>query len=283
MAALDGINGTNNNTLQAEGTRNRYTGRYMRQAPTLIQACTDLAANPCRCCRLYYMVMDISIIIATLTTRTATARPASSDAIRHRPAPATGYRLQTGKGATVIGLYPRQLSCFYDLCARIKGKDRCSEEARAYFADARRRNRQDCRSGGCVFRAILPGIGMPADSIAPDRPVYFDTVKQEDNMNWITETPLILALSATVFAAPATAVDAGSLWQAYVCRVTDWPDCEQNRNNKRVYPDERLYPDKNTCLDSFGQLFENDPAISGKYPQTNDASNSYVFDCEAAR
>ncbi|HUT40257.1 MAG TPA: hypothetical protein VM011_02865 [Gammaproteobacteria bacterium] len=102
-------------------------------------------------------------------------------------------------------------------------------------------------------------------------------------MNWITVTPLILALSAAVFAAPATAVDASSQWKAYVCRVTDWPDCEQNRNNKRVYPDERLYPDKNTCLDSFGLLFENDPVISVKYPQTNDASSSYVFDCEAVR
>ncbi|MGB5473430.1 MAG: hypothetical protein WBQ78_08125 [Gammaproteobacteria bacterium] len=102
-------------------------------------------------------------------------------------------------------------------------------------------------------------------------------------MNWITVTPIILALSATVFAAPEPAVDASSLWKAYVCRVTDWPDCEQNRNNKRVYPDELLYPDKNTCLDSFGQLFENDPVMSEKYPQTNDASNSYVFDCEAVR
>ena len=102
-------------------------------------------------------------------------------------------------------------------------------------------------------------------------------------MNWIILSPIILALSATVFAAPEPAVDASSLWKGYVCRVTDWPDCEQNRNNKRVYPDERLYPDKNTCLDSFGQLFENDPVMSGQYPQTNDASNSYVFDCEAVR
>ncbi len=73
-------------------------------------------------------------------------------------------------------------------------------------------------------------------------------------MNWITVTPLILTLSATAFTTPATAADTSGQWKAYVCRVTDWSDCEQNRNNKRIYPDERLYPDMDTCLDGFGQL-----------------------------
>ena len=102
-------------------------------------------------------------------------------------------------------------------------------------------------------------------------------------MNWITATPIILTLSATALTAPAIAAVTGTQWRGYVCRVTDWPDCEQNLNNKRIYPDTVTYPDKITCLDLFEQLFENDPVISGKYPQTNDASNSYVFDCEAVR
>ncbi|MGD2113316.1 MAG: hypothetical protein PVI50_08010 [Gammaproteobacteria bacterium] len=102
-------------------------------------------------------------------------------------------------------------------------------------------------------------------------------------MNWITAGCGSLALLATALIAPAGATEAGAHWRAFVCRVTDWHACEQNRNNKRIYPGETLYPDKDTCLEAFAQRFEQDPEISGKFPQTKDASHSYVFDCEAVR
>ncbi len=95
-----------------------------------------------------------------------------------------------------------------------------------------------------------------------------------------TVTLIILMLSAAAVVAPAGAADTSGQWRAYVCRVTDWLDCEHTRNNKRIYPDAPLYPDEDACLAGFGELFEKNPAISGKYPQTNDAGNSYVYDCE---
>ena len=99
-------------------------------------------------------------------------------------------------------------------------------------------------------------------------------------MSWSKTTLIILMLSVTAMVTPAGAADDGGPWRAFVCRVTDWIDCEQNRKNKRVYPVDTLYPDEETCLRKFEELFENDPVISGKYPQTNDADNSFVFDCE---
>ena len=102
-------------------------------------------------------------------------------------------------------------------------------------------------------------------------------------MNSIAATSIILALSATALAAPAAAAGAGGEWRAYVCRVTDWPDCTQDRNGKRIHPEQKRYPDEKTCLEVFGQRFESDPAIAGKYPQTTVARNSFVFGCEQAR
>jgi len=102
-------------------------------------------------------------------------------------------------------------------------------------------------------------------------------------MRWTRATSVILALSAAIHVSPAGATDDNGRWRAYVCRVTDWIDCEQNRNSRRIYPVETLYPDEHTCLQRFEALFENDPVISGKYPQTNDADNSYVFDCEMVK
>lgn len=99
-------------------------------------------------------------------------------------------------------------------------------------------------------------------------------------MNPIPATPLILALSTLVLAAPAAGT--GGQWQAYVCRVTDWPDCEQNRNDRRIYPDPTRYADRKGCLEAFGYRFEHDPQVSGSYPQTSDPGNSYVYDCEPA-
>jgi hypothetical protein len=101
-------------------------------------------------------------------------------------------------------------------------------------------------------------------------------------MNPMPAMPLILVLSALALTAPAVATEAGSQWRAYVCRVTDWPDCEQNRNDRRIYPDPARYPDRSGCLEVFGQRFVHDPLISDKYPQTSDAGNSYVYDCEPA-
>lgn len=103
-------------------------------------------------------------------------------------------------------------------------------------------------------------------------------------MHWMITTPFLLALAATSQASPAApsaGVDTG--WRAYVCRVTHWADCEQNRNARRVYPDPAIYPDRNSCLAGFGQRFENDPALKAKYPQTSDPGQSFVFDCEAVR
>lgn len=102
-------------------------------------------------------------------------------------------------------------------------------------------------------------------------------------MNRVAVTSIILALSATAFAAPAAAAGTSGQWRAYVCRVTDWPDCAQDRNGRRIYPEQRRYPDEKTCLDGFGQRFESDPVIAGKYPQTTDARNSFVFACGQLR
>jgi hypothetical protein len=102
-------------------------------------------------------------------------------------------------------------------------------------------------------------------------------------MNWITTGCGILALSIAAQIAPAGATETGVQWRAFVCRVTDWRECEQDTNNKRIYPGEALYPDKDTCLEAFAQRFEQDPDIAGKYPQTKDADHSYVFDCAAVR
>jgi hypothetical protein len=99
-------------------------------------------------------------------------------------------------------------------------------------------------------------------------------------MSWIITIPVILILSSTAVVTPVSATGTAAPWRAYVCRVTDWVDCEQGRNNKRIYPDETLYTDKDTCLYGFEARFKNDPAISGKYPQTSDPAGSYVFDCE---
>lgn len=101
-------------------------------------------------------------------------------------------------------------------------------------------------------------------------------------MRWITAIPLLLVLGAVAQAAvPAAAGDAH--WRAYVCRVTDWTDCEQNRNARRVYPDPAVYADRDSCLAGFGQRFENDPALKAQYPQTSDPGQSFVFECETVR
>jgi len=118
----------------------------------------------------------------------------------------------------------------------------------------------------------------------PGRLAFSDNLLYKRSaMNRIAAAFIILALCATPLVAPAGPADSGGQWRAYVCRVTDWLDCEQIRNDKRVYPDAPLYPDEDTCLARFGDLFEKDPVISSKYPQTNDADNSYVFDCEQVK
>jgi hypothetical protein len=100
-------------------------------------------------------------------------------------------------------------------------------------------------------------------------------------MHRFTAIPLLLILAASVQAAPSA--DDEVQWRAYVCRVTDWTDCEQNRNTRRIYPDPARYPDRKACLAGFGQQFESDPALNSKYPQTSDPAGSFVFDCEAVR
>lgn len=100
-------------------------------------------------------------------------------------------------------------------------------------------------------------------------------------MPWKYATPSLLLVAALLASAPAAAADNGA-WRGYVCRVTDWPDCERNRNERRIYPDQTRYPDQDACLTAFGQRFTRDPQLAASYPQTSDAANSYVFDCEPA-
>jgi hypothetical protein len=100
-------------------------------------------------------------------------------------------------------------------------------------------------------------------------------------MQRLTTIPLLLTLAASVQADPSAGGEVH--WRAYVCRVTDWTDCEQNRDTRRIYPDPARYPDRNACLDGFGRRFESDPALKSKYPQTSDPAGSFVFDCEAVR
>lgn len=97
-------------------------------------------------------------------------------------------------------------------------------------------------------------------------------------MPWKSAPPCLLAGALILAAVPAAA---GDNWRAFVCRVTDWPDCERNTPGRRIYPDPTLYPDQDSCLAAFGQRFEHDPQIADRYPQTREAGNSYVYDCEA--
>ena len=87
----------------------------------------------------------------------------------------------------------------------------------------------------------------------------------------------------TVLTLPAislAAADESGEWRAYVCRIADWKNCEANKENKRIFPRPgEHYPDKETCLAEFDKLFWEDPEIHDKYPQTQDAQESYLFEC----
>lgn len=84
---------------------------------------------------------------------------------------------------------------------------------------------------------------------------------------------LLLGGSANI-----AAEDAPSKWKPYICRAVDWAACEQGK--RRIYPSEDVYDSQAACYEKFEVIFETDPVISKKYPQTEKLDNSHVFDCE---
>ena len=84
---------------------------------------------------------------------------------------------------------------------------------------------------------------------------------------------LILASTHTVMAEKSA-----SEWKPYICRATDWAACEQGK--RRIYPKDVVYKSKDACYEEFEVIFEEDPEISKKYPQTETLADSYVFKCE---
>ena len=100
-------------------------------------------------------------------------------------------------------------------------------------------------------------------------------------MNMIKAVSVFLiTVSSTLVASPIMAADDNGEWRAYVCRISDWKDCEKNKNNKRIFPRPgEHYSDKETCLEEFDKLFWEDPEIHAKYPQVEDAEKSWLFAC----
>jgi hypothetical protein len=76
----------------------------------------------------------------------------------------------------------------------------------------------------------------------------------------------------------AMAEKSAEQWKAYICRATDWAACEQGK--KRIYPKVETYKSEDACYEKFEILFEEDPEISKKYPQTETLAGSHVFECE---
>lgn len=68
-------------------------------------------------------------------------------------------------------------------------------------------------------------------------------------------------------------------WIGYVIKVSDYATYSgSDRKKKMIFPYSTTYKSKNDCYHYFGKLFAEQP-MKTKYPQTSDASLSYIFGC----
>jgi hypothetical protein len=69
-------------------------------------------------------------------------------------------------------------------------------------------------------------------------------------------------------------------WKGYVIKVFDYGLLKgKEREKKMIFPRSETYSSKEECYEEFGNLFQYDPYLSKKYPQTNDPFTSYLYGC----
>ena len=82
------------------------------------------------------------------------------------------------------------------------------------------------------------------------------------------------AIAACGFSSQGMAADS---WVGYVCKVMDYFECQSG--TKMIFPRPERYSDRDTCYEEFGKLFAEDTELLRRFPQTDNAHESYLFGC----
>ena len=68
-------------------------------------------------------------------------------------------------------------------------------------------------------------------------------------------------------------------WIGYVIKVSDMIYKGEEKRRRMIFPLKQTYASKEQCYDDFGWLFQNDPQLVGRFPQTSDVNKRYLFGC----
>ena len=68
-------------------------------------------------------------------------------------------------------------------------------------------------------------------------------------------------------------------WIGFVIKVNDMIYHGEEKRRRMIFPLEQVYASEEQCYDDFGWLFQNDSQLMGRFPQTSDVNESYLFGC----